>query len=97
MADWLTGGISTQLIELAGLSMDALTKAISITLLPGSQAQIPNPFAGQNLPGIPNGTNLTVKATDLSKILRQFGHPYTDDRGRIIPSPPLPPGDYTDW
>jgi len=94
MADWLTAGLSTQLTELISLSFQALKTSIEITMLPGTSTEVPNPFAGMDIPGMPNGNTIPIQATDLSRLLRNFGHPYSNDPPFITPQPP---GSYDNW
>lgn len=79
LTDWLTGGLSTSLGGLITYSFDAITQCFAITLLPGSEVKIENPFVDAEYPGIPNGPTLVIKSSDLSLALRFFGHPYSQD------------------
>lgn len=94
-ADWITGGLSTQLNSLIGTAMGALQNAMIMQLLPATNAVINNPFAGLGIPGVPNHPTITLNATPLAHVFRAFGHPYTHD-------PPFKrrtaaPDDYDQW
>jgi len=93
-ADWVTGGLSTSVVELVSLSMSALVKTVEMQVLPGSTIYIDNPFAGMNIPGVANGPRIEVHSSDLALAFLSFGHPYTS-------APPYKqsehPGDYTNW
>ncbi|GEM_PF-2679675 len=94
LADWFTGGVSTEIVNAVGLGRNALVRTFALGLIPGTSPEVPNPFAGLNIPGIPNGPTMTVHAADLSRIFRRFGHPYTSDPGYKDPEPV---GNYRNW
>ena len=94
LVDWFTGGVSTELVELVTLAQEALKTAFTMTMLPGTSTTIPNPFHGTYVPGLPQGETIAVASSDLSFLLRRFGHPYTNDPGFKDPEPF---GSYKNW
>lgn len=94
LANWFSGGLLQSLSGLVTLSAQALQNLVIMTLLPGSTETIENPFAGLNQPGMPNGPQLTLTASDLSFVFRRFGHPYSYDAGYKSAEPV---GVYDNW
>lgn len=80
LADWILGDLNNRLLSIVSLSAVSLVEMFKLNLIPevGPMA-IPNPYAGMGIPGISNAPTMTIKASDLSIVLRQFGHPYSVD------------------
>lgn len=106
IANWLTGGISADLIRIAESSLDALLLTLKLGVAVGtSPIKFNNPIypliaSGQISPALIlnelyRNPDLIVEATDTFGFpFRYFGHPYTDDKGWHNP---VPVGDYSEW
>ena len=104
IADWLTGGLSTDLKYTinAGLEALFLTAKLGVGLTAGT-INIKNPIFSQ-LQGLPsdfikNPQHLaqawTINSVDTFGFpFRMFGHPFTDDGAW---KQPVPPNDYSEW
>lgn len=81
--DWVTGGLSTSITNLMDRSYSAIETATKLTATHGGSVTLENPFEGLGLENIPNGPTITVQSSDISFLLRRFGHPYSEDTERI--------------
>jgi hypothetical protein len=106
IANWLTGGLSADLLRIAESSLDALLLTLKLGVAVGSSGiKFNNPLyplivSGQLKPKqvlnqVYRNPDLIVDITDTFGFpFRHFGHPYTDDKGWHTP---VAVGDYSEW